>query len=344
MPPGADAAVAVAATACLTARSGVITVVIAVRAFVWRYSANPSCKREAKVNRLTVATCAALLMGGITAGAAFHRWMPDRCAPPDEADKSRLKSFLRIKYKLPPGAEIGVADGGVAFGSCFRKLVFATLSGPPFRAELFASPDFRFLTKELLDARPDPKEAAERQREAAQSLVRGNVPVRGTGKAPVTLAVFSDFQCPFCARTAKVLNGLGDSEGDRLRVVYHYFPLSIHPWARPAAEAAACAQRQSNTAFWSLHDFLFAHQNELSVDNLGQHVAQWGRTAPDLDPGQFERCVRESLTSGQIEQDVALGTELGVRGTPALFVNGEPVDGSSADELRALVRRPVGVR
>ena len=270
--------------------------------------------------------------------------MPDRCAPPDEADKSRLKSFLRIKYKLPPGAEIGVADGGVAFGSCFRKLVFATLSGPPFRAELFASPDFRFLTKELLDARPDPKEAAERQREAAQSLVRGNVPVRGTGKAPVTLAVFSDFQCPFCARTAKVLNGLGDSEGDRLRVVYHYFPLSIHPWARPAAEAAACAQRQSNTAFWSLHDFLFAHQNELSVDNLGQHVAQWGRTAPDLDPGQFERCVRESLTSGQIEQDVALGTELGVRGTPALFVNGEPVDGSSADELRALVRRPVGVR
>jgi protein-disulfide isomerase len=215
---------------------------------------------------------------------------------------------------------------------------------PPFAPNSLSLPTSAFLTNELLDARPDPKEAAELRRRTAESLVRGDLPMRGSGKAQVTVAVFSDFQCPFCARMAKVLNGLADSEGDKLRVVYHYFPLSIHPWARPAAEAAACAQRQSNAAFWSLHDFLFSHQSELSPKNLGQRTAQWARAAPNLDQAQFEKCVGESLTSGQIEQDVALGTELWVHSTPTVFLNGEPVDGQSDDELRSLVRHAAGAR
>lgn len=290
------------------------------------------------MNRVTVGTCAVLLVGGLSAGAALRRWVSDRCAPPGEADKERLANFVRIQYKLPVGAQIGVADGGVAGGSCFRKLVFATLSGSPFRIELFLSPDFRFLTNRLLDARPDPKADAERRRQTAESLVHGNSPVRGTANAPVTIAIFSDFQCPFCARTAEVMNGLSASEGDRIRVVYHYFPLPFHQWARSAAEAAACAQHQSDAAFWTLHDFLFAHQTELSLDNLKKVIVKWEDTT-NIDRGQFEKCVSESLTSGQLEQDIALGNELGVRGTPTVFMNGEPVDEPSTDQLTARIRR-----
>jgi protein-disulfide isomerase len=296
------------------------------------------------MNRATAVMGSALLLGGLTVWAALGRWAPDRCAPPSETDKARLIGFVRLKHKLPPGAEIGMADGGVALRSCFRKLVFATLSGPQFRAEYFASPDFRFLTTELLDAQPDPKEAAQRQRQTAESLVRGNFAMHGPGQSPVTLAVFSDFQCPFCARMAKVLDELAVSEGDRLRVIYHYFPLSFHPWAKPAAVAAACAQRQSDDAFWSLHGFLFSHQAELSLSSLGSRVAEWARAVSNLDQTAFQNCFGKSLTSGQIEQDVALGEELGVRGTPALFLNGEPVDTSSADDLRVLVRHAAVAR
>jgi len=163
--------------------------------------------------------------------------------------------------------------------------------------------------------------------------------MRGEGTAPVIIAVFSDFQCPYCALLAKTLSEIAISEGDRLRVVYHYFPLSIHPWARPAAEAAACAQRESNAAFWSLHDFLFAHQRELSTDKLAGRIGDWAKTVPDLNQGRFAKCVSESLTSGQVEQDVALGNDLWVHGTPTVFVNGEPADGTSADDLRSSVRR-----
>jgi protein-disulfide isomerase len=288
----------------------------------------------------------AISIAGLATGGALRLWNAERCAALGEADKGRLVTFVRTKYRLPSNAEIGVADSSTEFGSCFHKLVFASLSGRPFRAELFASPDFRFLTKELLDARPDAMETLRQQRERAAALVQGNLPTRGTGKAPATVAVFSDFQCPSCARMAETLNSLAASEGDRVRVVYHFFPLSMHRWARPAAEAGACAQRQSNAAFWSLRDFLFAHQHELSVDNLSQRVSDWAGTTPNLDRGKFEACVNEGLTSGQVEQDMALGEEVGVHATPTLFLNGEPIDGATPDELRASIRRIVasGVR
>lgn len=84
--------------------------------------------------------------------------------------------------------------------------------------------------------------------------------------------------------------------------------------------------------------FLFAHQTEISRDNLQKLIAQWENTT-NIDRGQFEKCVSGSLTSGQIEQDVALGNELGVQATPTVFHNGETVDGPSAEELSALIRR-----
>jgi protein-disulfide isomerase len=291
------------------------------------------------MSRATVAVCAVLLAGGLAAATAIRVWIPARCAPPGEADKERLIGFVRLKYDLPSTAGIGVADGGAVFSSCFRKLVFATLSGRPFRAELFASPDFRFLTGELLDARPDPKQAAERRRQTAEALADGNVPARGSETAPVTLAVFSDFQCPYCALMAKTVNDLARSEGGRLRILYHYFPLSMHPWARPAAEAAACAQRQGNAAFWDLHDFLFAHQRELSPDNFGQRLTDWARTTAGVDQKDFERCVSQTLTSGQVERDIALGNELAVNSTPTVYLDGKLVGDPSLEKLRSLIAR-----
>jgi protein-disulfide isomerase len=296
------------------------------------------------MSRTPLMVCATLLGGGLAAATALGVWIPKRCAPLGEAEKDRLISFVRLKYNLPSTADIGVADGGPALNSCFRKLVFATLSGRQFRAELFASPDFRFLSSDLLDARPDPKQSAERRRQTNESLANGNVPKRGDEKAPVTVAVFSDFQCPYCARMAKTVNDLSASQGGRLRIVYHYFPLSMHKWARSAAEAAACAQRQSNAAFWGLHDFLFTHQSELSPDTLAPRVAGWARTTPGLDQKEFERCVSQELTSGQVEQDVALGDEFGVNSTPTVFLNGEPVDDPSPEKLKELIARAPGSR
>jgi protein-disulfide isomerase len=270
--------------------------------------------------------------------AALRVWSGSRCAALTDTDRARLMQSVQARYNLQ-GANIGVADGGTVRGSCFHKLVFASLSGRRFRADLFASPDFRYLASELWDASPDPKETERRRRETALALVRGDPPTRGSDQAPATLAIFSDFQCPYCQRMAETLNRLAASEGGRLRIVYHYFPLSMHRWARPVAQAAACAHRQGNAAFWSLHDFLFAHQRELTADNVPRRVEDWAHAAPHFDAEKSATCVKEGLTSGQVEQDMALGVELGVHGTPTLFLNGEFIDGGSADEIRASIRR-----
>lgn len=264
--------------------------------------------------------------------------MPMRCAAPTETDKDRLIRFVRTKYRIPLDVDLGVADGGPVSNSCFRKLVFASLSGRRFQREFFSSPDFRFLTAELFDAKPDPKAEEEKRRQTADSLVGRHAPSLGRDSAPVTVAVFSDFQCPFCAAMAKSLDALTASDGDQIRVIYHYFPLLSHKWAKPAAEAAACAERQSNALFWSLYEFLFSNQRELSPENLTPRVLAWSRAASGVDQSRFQQCVENSLTSGEIEQDIALGTELGVHATPAVFLNGEPVSVSSVDELRGLVR------
>jgi protein-disulfide isomerase len=217
-------------------------------------------------------------------------------------------------------------------------LVFAGLKGSNFREALFASPDFRFLTKDLLDAKPDPKAAAERRRQISEALAGSGAPARGSENSPVTLAIFSDFQCPFCARLAKTITELPAADQGRLRIIYHYFPLPMHKWARSAAEAAACAQRQSGPAFWSLHDYLFTNQKDLSAENLTPRLLEWSRIAPSFDQGEFETCVNRSLTSGQVEQDIALGNDLGVVGTPTVFLNGDLVENTSPERLAELLR------
>jgi protein-disulfide isomerase len=295
---------------------------------------------EVPMNRRAIIELTAAVMV-LTAVAARTLW-PNRCNSLADGDKTRLTSFIKAKYRLSAGAQIAVLDSGPVSGSCFHKLVFGTDYGRrPFRVELFATPDFHFLTGELMNARVDPKELARQRRELAASLVHGALPTRGPENAPATFVVFSDFQCPYCAQMAKTLNDLSVSEGERMRTVYHYFPLTMHRWARPAAEAAACAQQHGNEAFWSLHDFLFAHQGQLSVDNLKQQIRAWASSEVTSGREEFETCLKEGRTSGQVEQELAFGQETGVHSTPTLFVNGELVDGASPEQLRLLIQRVV---
>jgi protein-disulfide isomerase len=258
------------------------------------------------------------------------------CGALTSADKVRLTDFVRLKHNLP-SLPIELIDGGPVLNSCFRQLTFVSRGKQRFRAEFFLSPDFRFLTSNLSDAMLDPKALAEQRQNTLDALVRGPAPARGDPTAPSTVAIFSDFECPYCARFADTAKELAASEGSRVRIVYHYFPLSMHRWALPAAIAGACAERQNNEAFWSLHDFLFAHQKQISDKNFAEEISGWASNAPGLSRSEFDRCVSQSLMSGQVEQDLALGGELGVEATPTVFVNGNLMEDHSLAGLRAVI-------
>lgn len=118
---------------------------------------------------------------------------------------------------------------------------------------LYLSPDQRFLTTEMLDTSLDPVEE-ERRKSAAlmTALSQNKASSKGPEHARVTIVEFSDFECPFCRRLADEMDQVLPTEKDEVRLVFHHMPLSIHAWARVAAEAAACAQFQSQGAVKSL--------------------------------------------------------------------------------------------
>jgi protein-disulfide isomerase len=170
-------------------------------------------------------------------------------------------------------------------------------------------------------------------------LTRGTPPTQGPEGAPVTLTVFSDFQCPYCARLASMLKEVLPEQEGRVRVIFRHFPLGMHPWAEPAAEAAACAQEQGNSHFWRVHDFVFEHQRELTPKNFAEKRAGYTRTLSGFDQRKFEGCVAEKKTAARIQQDIAFGNQIGVEGTPTMFVNSEKIGNVVAPEqLRTPIR------
>jgi len=148
--------------------------------------------------------------------------------------------------------------------------------------------------------------------------------VRGAKNAKITLIEWSDFQCPFCSRFNETVEQVLQAYPNDVQVVYRHFPLdSIHPAARPAAEASECANDQGK--FWEYHDALFASQQSLSggVTFLKAVAGQIG-----LDQKKFDSCVDDRKHAQKVEQQYQDGIAAGIQGTPGSFLNGQELGGA----------------
>lgn len=162
----------------------------------------------------------------------------------------------------------------------------------------------------------------------------GNAPAMGAAGAPVTVIIFSDFECPYCGEFALETMPLVKErlvETGQVRVAFRHFPLTTHPYADRAAQAAACADDQGR--FWEYHDLLYANQDALQIGDLQAYAVELGLTAT-----VFDACLLGEERANVVAQDRALGLQVGVTGTPTFFFNGRKVAGAlSYDEFAANV-------
>lgn len=140
-------------------------------------------------------------------------------------------------------------------------------------------------------------------------------PYLGPQEAFVVVNVFTDFQCPVCRRAADPIKQLVVDFPEKVKVVFRNNALAMHPRSVGAALAALAAGRQAK--FWQYYDRLFANPRSLDDASLRQIATDLG-----LDVEQWQRDVADPKNVERVRRESAAAVELGVPGTPGIFVNG----------------------
>lgn len=166
-----------------------------------------------------------------------------------------------------------------------------------------------------------------------QNISVDDDPAQGKATAPVTVVMFSDFQCPACAAAHPVLKKVLAAYADRVRFVVRDFPLTnIHENAFPAAIAAGAANRQGK--FFEYSEILYRNQDRLDRASLIKYAADLG-----LNTKRFELDLSDAKIAAEVKKDMADGTSYGIGGTPTVYVNGVKVRQLTAENFRDSIEK-----
>ncbi len=159
------------------------------------------------------------------------------------------------------------------------------------------------------------------------NLPIGKSVVKGPDDAPVTVVEFSDFQCPYCARLQPTLRDVIKAYPTEVKLVYKHFPLSFHKQAKNASKASEAAREQGK--FWEMHDLIYENFNKLTETSFTDFAQKIG-----LNMEQFTADYQSSKYDEMIETDIKLARQVGVTGTPSLFMNGKRMQRRSLNDFK----------
>jgi protein-disulfide isomerase len=166
--------------------------------------------------------------------------------------------------------------------------------------------------------------------EVVAKMAGSDAPSFGPADAKVTLVEFSDFECPYCSRAAETTKKIKEKYDGKIRVVFRQFPLSFHKNADLAAQASLAAHEQGK--FWEFHYKLFENQRALTREDLDKYAKEL-----KLDVAKFKKALDEGTYAQQVKTDTKIGEEVGVQGTPSLFLNGKRVENPSFEAVAAQI-------
>jgi protein-disulfide isomerase len=167
-----------------------------------------------------------------------------------------------------------------------------------------------------------------RSRVDTKNMVLIDRAAKGPETAPVVIAEYSDFQCPYCGAAAGTVAALLKKYDGQVRLVFKHMPLSdMHPWAYDAAVTAECASAQKPEAFWYFHDYFYDPSKRLTRDNFKQKTEEFAKTI-NLDVGKLSTCVDKGDPKTRIDYDLREAGNFGFTATPTFVINDVVVVGN----------------
>jgi protein-disulfide isomerase len=160
----------------------------------------------------------------------------------------------------------------------------------------------------------------------------GDSPVIGDKNAPVRIVAFLDYQCPYCTSMYPLIEQLLEKYPKKVCLIIKQFPLRMHAFAEKAAMAALAAAKQNK--YRELSSLYFKNYKSLNDQTIKEYAQQAGLNIEAFDKDRGDNAVRTIIT-----EDTSLGKKLGIRGVPAVFINGRAFRGRSVDALSQQVEQ-----
>ncbi len=147
------------------------------------------------------------------------------------------------------------------------------------------------------------------------------MPRTGPKAAKVTIAEFSDFQCPFCKRVEPTVKEILQKYPNDVALVFINQPLPFHEHAMDAAQAFQAAHRQGKA--WPMHDKMYDNNTALERANLEKYAQEIG-----LNVSKFKKDMDDPKIKDEIAEHQKLASSVGASGTPTFFINGRQLVGA----------------
>jgi protein-disulfide isomerase len=261
--------------------------------------------------------------------AAGCKAQPAPPAAPDPMLERHIEVLVRSQYNVPQDYSVTLGARKPSQIPGYDALPVTLSRGAKTTAvDFLISTDNKTLARlETFDLVKDP----------AFSIDVAGRPVRGNPAAKVTLVNFDDLECPYCARMHQSLfPATLERYKNTVRFIYKDDPLvDLHPWAMHASVDANCLAAQSDDVYWTYVDYLHSHGQEVNGEDRNvqksfaalDRIARQEATLGKLDEDKLNACMAkqdETLVRASAKE----ADSLGINGTPALFVNGERIDGA----------------
>ncbi len=154
-------------------------------------------------------------------------------------------------------------------------------------------------------------------------------PVTGPADAPVTMVIFTDFECPYCKKIEPLLTQVLEKNPNTVKLVFKNMPLSFHKFADKSARAALAAEKQGK--FWEFHNALFAKPklSDAVIDDIAKQL--------ELDLGRWKADMSSDAIKQKVARDIQQAQQAGVTGTPTVFINGRTLQNRSLQGFQTII-------